>query len=112
MAKGVSFYVHGNIVPNKLRFFARYDIFNPSNKIDNATYTKYVGNTGNYNDPVTKENFITAGLDFTPVKNVHFMPNIWYNGYKGQSAAAVDGTKLHSDYDIVYRMTFFFTFGK
>jgi hypothetical protein len=111
-AKGISFYVHGNIVPSKLRFFARYDLFNPTNKIDNNTYSKYAGNTGNYNDPTTNESFITAGLDFTPAKNVHFMPNVWYNGYKGKSAAAIDGTKLASDYDIVYRMTFYFVFGK
>ena len=111
-AKGISFYVHGNIVPNKLRFFARYDIYNPDNKINNTIYSKYVGNTSSYNDPVTKESFISAGLDFTPAKNVHFMPNIWYNGYKGQQAAAVDGTKLHSDHDMVYRMTFYFVFGK
>jgi hypothetical protein len=111
-AKGISFYVHGNIVPNKLRFFARYDIYNPDNKLNNTIYSKYVGNTSSYNDPVTKENFISAGLDFTPAKNVHFMPNIWYNGYKGQQAAAIDGSKLHSDHDMVYRMTFYFVFGK
>src|SRR5258708_21937150 len=109
-AKGISFYVHGNIIPSKLRFFARYDIFSPSNKIDNTVYSKYAGNTGNYNDPVTKENFLSVGLDFTPAKNVHFMPNVWYNGYKGQSAAAqaASDSKLNSDHDRVYRMTFYF----
>ena len=112
VAKGISFYVHGNIIPSKLRFFARYDMFNPTNKVDNTTFSKLTANTGNYNDPYTKENFITAGLDFTPAKNVHFMPNIWYNAYKGQSAAAIDGSKLKSDYDMVYRMTFYFVFGK
>ncbi len=113
-AKGISFYVHGNIIPSKLRFFARYDIFSPSNKIDNTVYSKYAGNTGNYNDPVTKENFLSVGLDFTPAKNVHFMPNVWYNGYKGQSAAAqaASDSKLNSDHDLVYRMTFYFVFGK
>ncbi len=111
-SKGISFYVHGNIVPNRLRFFARYDMYSPDNKINNSVFSKYVGNTSSYNDPVTKENFITAGLDFTPAKNVHFMPNIWYNGYKGQQSAAIDGSKLHKDYDMVYRMTFYFVFGK
>jgi hypothetical protein len=109
-AKGLSFYVHGNIVTGKLRFFARYDITDPNNKIDNATYSKYTGNLGNYNDVTTKEQFVTAGLDFTPAKNVHFMPNIWYNNYKSK----LDNTtgSLKSDYDLVYRMSFYFVFGK
>jgi hypothetical protein len=110
VAKGISFYVHGDIIKTKLRFFARYDIYNPDNKIDNNTYTKYVGNTANYNDPTTKEQFITAGLDFTPAKNVHFMPNIWYNNYKSQLANTTG--KLKSDNDLAYRLSFYFVFGK
>jgi hypothetical protein len=117
-ASGLSLYIHGNIVPNKLRFFARYDMFNPNNKVDNNTYTKYAQTTGNFNDnsyslgttatgdETYKQNFITAGLDFTPAKNVHFMPNIWYNHYATQLATA------NSDYDLVYRMSFYFIFGK
>ena len=115
---GVSYYVHGNIVANKLRFFARYDMFNPNSKVDNGTYSKYAQTTGNYNDNsyslgttatgdmTYKQSFITAGLDFTPAKNVHFMPNIWYNHYATQLATA------NSDYDLVLRMTFYFVFGK
>jgi hypothetical protein len=110
-AKGISVYVHGNIVPNKLRFFARYDIYNPSNKIDNNVYASYKGNTPNYNDPVTKEQFITAGLDYTPVKKVHFMPNIWYNSYKYQGPDEGANTPYNS-HDLVYRLTFYFIFGK
>ena len=107
VSKGLSAYIHGNIVKNYLRFFARYDAYNPTNKIDNNIYTKISGNTSNYNDPSTKETFITAGLDFTPTKNVHFMPNIWYNKYDNTGFA----TKYNS-YDLTYRMTFFFVFGK
>jgi hypothetical protein len=117
-ASGLSMYIHGNIVPNKLRFFARYDMFNPNNKVDNNTYSKYAQTTGNYNDnsytggttatgdQTYKQAFITAGLDFTPAKNVHFMPNIWYNHYNTQLATA------NGDYDMVLRMTFYFIFGK
>ncbi len=111
-AKGISMYVHGNIIPNTLRFFARYDITNPSNNVNYNVYSKISGITANYNDVNTKEAFGTAGLDFTPAKNVHFMPNIWYNRYMGQQPAAVSGSKLKSDYDLVYRMTFYFVFGK
>jgi hypothetical protein len=110
VAKGISVYVRGMIVKDKMGFFARLDSYNPDNKIDNSIYKKYTGSTGNYNDPSTKEEFITAGLDFTPAKNVHFMPNIWYNKYKSQ----LDNTSgsLHSDYDLVYRLTFYYIFGK
>ncbi len=118
VAKGLSMYIHGNIVPNKLRFFARYDMFNPNNQVDNNTYSKYAQTTGNYNDnsyaggttatgdETYKQQFITAGLDFTPAKNVHFMPNIWMNTYNTQLATG------NSDKDVVWRMTFYFIFGK
>jgi hypothetical protein len=87
-ASGLSLYIHGNIVKEKLRFFARYDMYKPFNKVDNNTYSKYVGNTGNYND----------------------------NSYHaGTTTATGDATQLatsNSDYDLVYRMTVYFVFGK
>jgi hypothetical protein len=106
-ATGISIFTHGPIVKDKLNFFARFDALNPDNKIDNSKYNKYVGNTGGFNDPSTKENFITAGLDFTPVKNVHLMPNIWYNHYTNQGFAS-----KYDSYDLVYRLTFYYVFGK
>jgi hypothetical protein len=129
-ANGISFYIHGDIVKNKLRFFARLDAYNPNKNIDNGKYSAYSGvsspngynsnafeatysNTGAVatvtptGDITSKETFITAGLDITPYKGVHFMPNIWYSGYKSQLAAG-----SHSDYDLVYRLTFYFVFGK
>ncbi len=105
-AQGLSLYIRGTIVPEKLGFFARYDTYNPDKNYDANTYSKYSGLTANY-EPNNKEQFITAGLDFTPVKNVHFMPNIWWNHYDFQG----HGGPANS-YDLVYRMTFFFTFGK
>jgi len=106
-ASGLSVFVRGTLVKDKLNFFARTDFFNPDNKIDNNKYNKYVGNTGGYNDPSTKENFITAGLDFTPMKNVHLMPNLWLNHYTNQGFA----TKYDVS-DVVGRLTFYFVFGK
>jgi hypothetical protein len=106
-ANGLSIFARGSLVKDKLGFFARTDFFNPNDKIDNSKYNKYVGNTGGYNDPSTKENFITAGLDYTPIKNVHLMPNLWYNHYKNQGFA----TKYDAS-DVVYRLTFYFVFGK
>ena len=120
-ASGLSLFVHGDIIPKKLRFFVRYDIYNPFNKIDNTKYTKYVGNTGNYNDnsyvgstgngDVTyKQQFFTTGLDFMPAKNVHFIPNIWYNHYATQLSNSYG--KSTGDNDLVFRLTFHYVFGK
>ncbi len=116
-ASAVSFYVHGNIVKDKLRFFARVDTYKPMNVVDNNTYSKYVSSTGNYNDnsysgtkstsdQTNKQMFMTAGLDFTPAKNVHFMPNVWYNHYNTQMSTA------NGDHDLVWRLTFYYVFGK
>lgn len=105
-AQGLSFYVRGTIVKDKLGFFARYDTYNPDKNYNANQYTKYSGLTSNY-EPNNKEQFVTAGLDFTPIKNVHFMPNVWWNHYDFQG----NGGPANS-YDLVYRMTFYFTFGK
>jgi hypothetical protein len=136
VAEGLSLYVHGNIVPGKLRFFARWDGYNPNHKVNSNIYSAYAGIsspngynsvayklaysastgtpsaiTATINDPTSKEMFITAGLDFTPVKNVHFMPNIWYSHYATQLTGAAK-TAEPNNYDLVYRMTFYFVFGK
>ncbi len=106
-ARGISIFTHEPIIKDKLNFFARFDALNPDKEIDNSKYNKYVGNTNGFNDPSTKEQFITAGLDFTPTKNVHLMPNIWYNKYTNQGPA-----NLYNSYDLVYRITFYYVFGK
>jgi hypothetical protein len=108
-AIGLSAFVRGNIVKDKLGFFARADIYNPDMNYDAQKYGSYQGFSPNYN-PGVKENFITAGLDFTPVKNVHLMPNIWYNAYRGQGTGLEGATAY--DYDLAYRLTFYYVFGK
>jgi len=137
VAKGVSVFVNGNIINGKLRFFARYDYFTPTNQVNNDVYKKYVLNTPNYNDnsyfsvatssapavatgdQTYKQNFITLGLDFMPAKNVHIMPNIWYNHYATQLSGDLNNTvngalasKAKGDYDLVYRVTVYYVFGK
>ncbi|PZF71257.1 hypothetical protein DN068_18335 [Taibaiella soli] len=108
-AMAVSVFVRGRIYKDKLGFFARYDNYNPSGNIDNSKYKEYTPLTAQY-DPNTKEQFITAGIDFTPVKNVHLMPNIWYNSYK--NAGPKDYGAANNDYDLVYRFTFYYIYGK
>ncbi len=134
---GISFYFHGDIITNKLRFFIRYDMFNPNNKVDANTYKSYTGNTSNYNDnsfhttynynaatpSVTytttgdqtyKQTFFTTGLDWKPAPRVHFMPNVWVNTYKSQisTPTTLYGNQFASGSDVVWRITFFFAFGK
>ncbi|HEY4876347.1 MAG TPA: hypothetical protein VIH86_12285, partial [Puia sp.] len=81
-----------------------------------ATYnnTGAVASVTSLGDISSKETFFTVGLDFTPYKNVHFMPNIWYTHYKSQLATIPGMSAGNSDanYDLVYRMTFYFVFGK
>jgi hypothetical protein len=107
-AVGISTFARGPIIKDKLGFFARYDNFNPDENYNDVNYIRDEGLTSAY-EPNTKEAFIVAGLDFTPAKNIHFMPNVWYNHYKSQRAG--DAKPAAGDYDLTYRLTFFYTFG-
>jgi hypothetical protein len=111
-ATGITFYAHANIINTKLRVFVRYDLYNPNTKYDNATYGKYAAlyTVSTSYEPNNKERFVSFGLDFSPTNNIHFIPNIWYDKYIGQGAN-LTGSAAH-DYDLVYRLTFYFTFGK
>jgi len=95
---GFSVFVRGNIITDKLAFFARYDNYNPD--VNFSTSDTYAtGYTG-----ALQEQFIVAGLDYSPIKNVHFIPNLWLDIYHN----ATDGVtgKVANDNDIVPRITF------
>ena len=118
-ASAISLYARGRIYKNKLGFFARYDNFNPGKNIsevtDNTKIISYTALTSAY-DPTTKEQLLVLGLDFTPLPNVHLMPNFYVNTYKctlpekffdlNPKASGVIGT------DAVYRITIYYLFGK
>ena len=109
---GITFYAHANIVKTKVRAWVRYDLYNPNTKYDNSTYTKYSSLYGvsiTY-EPNNKEGFLSTGIDYMPVNNVHVMPNVWYNKYTGQQKNLAGAAA--KDHDLVWRITFFFTFGK
>jgi hypothetical protein len=106
---GVSVFVRGPILKDKLAFFARCDIYNPNTDYDAVKYTSYKGLTTAY-EPNNKERFIIVGLDFTPIKNVHFSPNIWYNNYEAQQNGLTGAAK--KDHDLVYRLTFYYVYGR
>ncbi len=123
VAQAISGYVRGKIVGDKLGFFARVDHYTPNKNLTNSNitnYTKVVGHTSNYIEPTADfisnggaangnnvtETFMSLGLDFTPIKNVHIMPNVWYDHYHTLGTPTPDG------HDISYRMTFYFIYGK
>ena len=126
-AMGVSVFAKGRITREKLGFFARFDNYDPSgnlNSIVSETNTKnYSALTSQY-EPTTKEMFTTFGLDYTPVKNVHIMPNVWLNTYESALSATGTnsaGTKYSSmnanvtgakGTDAVYRITLYYIYGK
>ena len=111
---GYSGFVRGQIIPGKLNYFARYDNFNPDNlyatgRVYTTETSYYTPVNGKISVPV-RENFITAGFDWTPTKNVHFMPNIWIDTYMNPAANAEGKNK--SDMDVEARMTFYYIFGR
>ena len=106
----ISVWVRGQITKNKLGYFARYDSYNPDTKLSASSAYAVNTNYGSY-DPTVKQNFVTFGLDYTPAKNIHFMPNVWFDQYKNQLDPTTSGY-LPDNHTIIYRMTFFFTFGK
>ena len=99
---GYGGFMRGTILKDKLNFFARYDWYSPDTKYrdDNAYLPGYTA----YNI----ENFATAGLDYTPVKNVHIIPNIWYDSYSSRIKNIKGLAK--DDNDLVFRLTFHYIF--
>jgi hypothetical protein len=91
---GISGFVWGTLFAKKevpvLNAFARFDYYDPDSKNDSVGY---------------KENFITAGLDYMPIENVHIMPNVWVNSYTAKTSG---GTEKRAD--VVARMTFYYVY--
>ncbi len=108
-ATGISLFARGSIRKDKLNYFIRLDHFNPDTKISAIKNETYTGLSASY-EPNNNEYFFTAGLDFTPVKNVHFIPNVWFTKYVSKRADVTDNMK--SGNDLVYRVTFFYQFGR
>jgi hypothetical protein len=106
-AKAISAYIRGIIIKDKVGFFVRADKYNPDADYNNNLYTSYKGFTSSY-EPNNKELFFTAGLDFTPVKNVHFIPNLWYNRYTSNESGLTGSA--YRDHDLVYRLTFYYIY--
>ncbi|MDB5115956.1 MAG: hypothetical protein JWQ79_1448 [Mucilaginibacter sp.] len=109
-AQGISVWARATLVKDKLFIFGRYDGYNPDTKFDAGNSYTVNTNYGSYN-PTVKETFYTGGLDFTPAPKIHFSPNFWLIDYKDQRSSTTTGY-VAPDHTMVYRMTFYYTFGK
>lgn len=92
--------------------FARYDYFNPDvNFNPSAIYSTLIVSSLQYNvtNSATEKYFI-VGVDFQPIKQIHFMPNLWYDGIlnRDNNLTAIE----RFDYDFVARVTFYYQFFK
>lgn len=74
----------------ELNVFGRFDYFDPDVNLKNTGF---------------KEMFVTAGVDYMPVKDVHFMPNIWINTFQNKSGGAAARRA-----DVVARLSFFYVY--
>lgn len=115
-ATGLSIFARGKVYKDKLSAFARVDMYDPTSGVDPTKYQSFTAMTSQY-DPNTKETFVTFGLDFQPIKNVHIMPNIWMNKYSNAGYSTTVGpfkgyTSIADGTDMAYRLTFYYIYGK
>ncbi len=108
-AQAISIFAHGQINKDKLGWFARYDGYQPNTNF-NTDEALNATPISSYN-LFTKQRFVTAGLDLSPAKNVHFMPNVWFVQYKDERDPGTTGY-VPDGHSLVYRLTVYFTFGK
>jgi len=125
---GEEVFVKGRITKSELGFFAMFDNFDPSGNLSNIVGEKntasYAAGVSQY-DPTTKEMFVTFGLDYTPIKNVHIMPNVWMNTYTSDLNSSDANSLNNIKYgamnknirpnlgtDAVYRITLYWIYGK
>ena len=105
-AVAISVFARGRIYRDILGFFIRYDNYDPSGNNNNSLYSKDAPITATY-DPNTKEQFFTAGIDYSPISKIHIMPNVWYNAYNNAGPVSVS-----NGYDLVYRLSLYYVYGK
>lgn len=102
---GISVFARGTIVENKLNAFARYDSFDPDSDYRDQDVLLSFNPSAMFRH--YEEQFFVAGLDYSPHKNVHIMPNIWVNSY---SPKADNDILVARKADIVPRITFYFIY--
>jgi len=111
---GISAFLSGRIIKNKLSYFARLDSYNPDTKYNsNNTYSASATGGNMTTTTFYKQTFYTLGLDYSPIPRVHIMPNIWVNQYStmmSEVAGKALSANTKNDYDFVARITFYYIF--
>lgn len=130
---GWSGFITGKILAN-LNFYARLDIYNPDIRYHNSdTYTSVpsiilpsytqvqtvISSLSTFSltaSPVSqaavfsKQTFYLFGLDFTPDKRFHIMPNIWIDEFSSLVNVPYGAKQTKYNYDLVPRITFYYLF--
>ncbi|HJX72400.1 MAG TPA: hypothetical protein VJ346_10620, partial [Bacteroidales bacterium] len=65
MVLGITLFARGSFIDGKLNGFYRIDLYDDDLNSDSGY----------------KETFMVFGVDYTPLKNISIIPNIWINGY-------------------------------
>ncbi|HTA81347.1 MAG TPA: hypothetical protein VK783_00305 [Bacteroidia bacterium] len=98
-----------------LSIIARYDMFNPCVNFSATTTYQPVSVNSQSSAPYNsiKESYYVIGFDYQPIKQIHFMPNLWYDGITNRTNPDVTYTaREKADYDMVLRLTFYYQFFK
>jgi hypothetical protein len=98
---GYSVFARGMIVKDKLGYFARYDSFDQDLNYRAQDIPPVYNRSTMFQN--YDEQFFVAGFDWSPHKNIHFMPNIWINSYsakRGEQFAGRPGSRCCSAVDI------------
>ncbi len=124
---GWSVFLSGKIF-NNLNYFARIDMYNPDTKYSNSNvyssvptviqpqYTtdlkvfSLAGDAISQSAVFSTQTFYTLGFDYTPVKRLHIMPNIWVDQFNSQANVSSAAKLAKSDYDFVPRLTVYWVF--
>jgi len=96
----------------ELSLYARYDSYNPQTNFDPKAsyYPAIIGSLQiSVFSPYT-ESYYVVGLDYQPIKQIHLMPNIMYDGITDRSENLRSTQKF--DYDFIARITFYYQFFK
>ncbi len=130
---GWSGFITGKILQN-LNFYTRLDIYNPDLRFHNhniytsvpsiilPSYTQVQTVTTSLSpfsltaSPVnqsvvfSRQTFYLIGLDYTPDKRFHIMPNLWADEFTSLVNLPQSAKHARNDCDIVPRITFYFIF--
>jgi hypothetical protein len=109
IAFGISGFIRGTVIKDKLAAFVRCDSYNADQNFKSANFYAASYLTGS----AVTQVFFTGGIDFTPDKNVHIIPNVWFNQFTSRNDATLkahDGSLLKQDNDLVYRITINYIF--